>query len=265
MNKTKNNYSVVVILTSLLAIMSPIARAQDASDGYVTRKEYEELKEEMLALKKELAAIKKEKRAVPEEEKSQSQAAADLHKQITEVETPEAQPAAAPLGTANFHLAGFGVGTFENRNGSVSNFSATFNPIFLWELSPKLLFEGRLELELSGSGTNLELEYAQLSYLLNDYITLGAGEFLTPSNLFVERFEALWIDKLPDRPLAVYDGILPERSIGAQVRGGFPIGPTRANYSFYVSNGPNLNFFDPTRAGTLQFNNFTDNNDNKAV
>ena len=124
---------------------------------------------------------------------------------------------------------------------------------------------GRLELEPSGSGTNLELEYAQLTYLLNDYITLGAGEFLTPSNVFVERFEALWINKLPDRPLAVYDGIQPERSIGLEVRGGFPIGPTRANYAFYVSNGPNLNAFDPTRAGTLEFNNFSDNNDNKAI
>src|SRR5207237_8022910 len=131
-------------------------------------------------------------------------------------------------------------------------FSATFNPIFLWELSPKLLFEGRLELELSGSGTNIELEYAQLTYLLNDYITLGAGEFLTPSNVFVERFEALWINKLPDRPLAVYDGILPERSFGFQIRGGIPLGPTRANYSFYVANGPQLHVFSRTQACELQ-------------
>ena len=49
------------------------------------------------------------------------------------------------------------------------------------------------------------------------------------------------------------------------MRGGFPIGPTRANYAFYVSNGPNLNTFDPRTAGTLEFNNFSDNNDDKAV
>src|SRR4029077_15895818 len=146
-----------------------------------------------------------------------------------------------------------------------SNFSATFNPIFLWEISPKLLFEGRLELELSGGGTNLELEYAQLSYLLNDYITLGAGEFLAPSNVFVERFQALWINKLPDRPLAVYDGILPEKIIGAEIRGGFPVGPLRANYAFYVSNGPALITDDPSAAGQLDWDNFADNNDDKAV
>lgn len=262
MSRTRRNYLAAVIQAVLLATVSPVARAQDATSGYVTRQEYEELKAEMLALKKELAGMKKEKHAAAGEESAHGQAAADLDKEVL---TPTVEPEGPAAGTSNYHAAGFGVGTFENRNGSVSNFSATFNPIFLWELSPKLLFEGRLELELSGSGTNLELEYAQLTYLLNDYITLGAGEFLTPSNIFVERFEALWIDKLPDRPLAVYDGILPERSIGVEVRGGFPIGPTRANYAFYASNGPNLNFFDPTRAGTLEFNNFTDNNDNKAV
>ena len=229
MKKTWHYYLAAVIQSALLAVASPVARAQDATGGYVSRKEYEELKAEMLAMKKELASLKKAKRAESNQESAKDQAAADMHK---EVAAPAVEPLAPALGTTKFHIAGFGVGMFEARNGSVSNFSATFNPIFLWELSPKLLFESRLEIEPSGSGTNLELEYAQLTYLLNDYITLGAGEFLTPSNVFVERFEALWINKLPDRPLAVYDGILPERSFGFQVRGGVPIGPTRANYAF---------------------------------
>jgi hypothetical protein len=94
---------------------------------------------------------------------------------------------------------------------------------------------------------------------------LGVGEFFSPSNVFVERFEPQWINKLPDRPLAVYHGILPNISVGAQVRGGFPIGPTRVDYAFYVSNGPVLNTFDARTAGTLDFNSYTDNNDNKAV
>ena len=85
---------------------------------------------------------------------------------------------------------------------------------------------------------------AQLSYLLNDYMAVGVGEFFSPSNVFVKRFELQWINKLPDRPMGVYHGILPNISIGAQVRGGFPIGPTRANYAFYVSNGPVLNTFE---------------------
>ena len=48
------------------------------------------------------------------------------------------------------------------------------------------------------------------------------------------------------------------------MRGGIPLGPARANYAFYVSNGPSLNAFDPATAGTLEFNNFSDNNDDKA-
>lgn len=258
-------YHVVAALvqSAVFILASPVVGAEQATGEYVSRKEYEELKAELLAMKKELAGLKKAKHAESNQESAKAQtAAADTDKAVA---APSPAPLPEPaLGLTNFHIGGFGTGTFEARNGSVSNFSATFNPIFLWELSPKLLFESRLEIEPSGSGTNLELEYAELTYLLNDYITLGAGEFLSPSNVFVERFEALWINKLPDRPLAVYDGILPERSFGFQVRGGIPIGPTRANYAFYVSNGPGLNVFNRARAGTLEFNNFSDNNDDKA-
>ena len=232
-------------------------------------------------MKKELDALKKEKTVAPKRESSESPAVAstaskpegpegqvvdDSHKEVTPtVARPVALSLDSLLGTTKFLLAGWAEGMFEARNGQVSTFSASFNPIFLWELTPKLLFDGRLEIEPSGGGTNVNLVNAQISYLLNDYIALGAGEFFSPSNVFVERFEPQWINKLPDRPLAVYHGLLPNISVGAQVRGGFPIGPTRANYAFYVSNGPVLNTFDARSAGTLDFNSYTDNNDNKAV
>src|SRR5438874_11937363 len=60
-------------------------------------------------------------------------------------------------------------------------------------------------------------------------------------------------------------GILPNISVGVQARGGFPIGSTRVDYAFYVSNGPVLNTFDARSAGTLAFNSYTDNNDNQAA
>jgi hypothetical protein len=264
MKKIRHYYLAALIQSALLTMTSPVARGQDAtSDGYVTRKEYEELKAQMLAMKKELDALKKEKVPVPKQE---SQAIADMHKEVApEVAAPVVEPEGPMLGTTKFYIAGWAEGMFEARNGRVSTFSASFNPIFLWELTPKLLFESRLEIEPSGGGTNVNLVYAQLSYLLNDYITLGVGEFFSPSNVFVERFEPQWINKLPDRPFAVYHGLLPNISVGAEVRGGFPIGPTRANYAFYISNGPSLNAFDPRTAGTLDFNSYTDNNDDKAV
>jgi len=273
-------YSAAIIQAALLTIVS--VHAQDTpTDEFVTRKEYDELKAQLLAMKKELDALKKEKAVAPKRESSESQAVAstapkpegpegqvadDSHKEVTPtVARPVALSLDSLLGTTKFLLAGWAEGMFEARNGQISTFSASFNPIFLWELTPKLLFDGRLEIEPSGGGTNVNLVNAQISYLLNDYIALGAGEFFSPSNVFVERFEPQWINKLPDRPLAVYHGLLPNISVGAQVRGGFPIGPTRANYAFYVSNGPVLNTFDARSAGTLDFNSYTDNNDNKAV
>ncbi|HEY2102784.1 MAG TPA: hypothetical protein VGH08_05990 [Chthoniobacterales bacterium] len=272
-------FSAAIIQAALLTIAAPVARAQDtAGDGYVTRKEYDELKAQLLAMKKELDALKNEKAAAPKRESSESHtvaATAPQQESLGSQAIPGAYKQVAPeiplvqseglLGTTKFLIAGWAEGMFEARNGQVSTFSASFNPIFLWELTPKILFDSRLEIEPSSAGTNVNLVNAQLSYLLNDYITLGVGEFFSPSNVFVERFEPQWINKLPDRPLGVYHGVLPNISVGAQVRGGFPIGPTRANYAFYVSNGPGLNTFDPRSAGTLDFNSYTDNNDNKAV
>jgi hypothetical protein len=271
-------YPAAIVQAAFLTIVS--ARAQDTTtQGYVTRKEYDELKAELLAMKKELDALRKERTEAPKRDSSEGQAVAgtapkqggpegqavgDLHKEVT-VSRPVAESVGSLLGTTKFLLAGWAEGMFEARNGQVSTFSASFNPIFLWELTPKLLFDSRLEIEPSGGGTNVNLVNAQLSYLLNDYMALGVGEFFSPSNVFVERFEPQWINKLPDRPIGVYHGVLPNISVGAQVRGGFPIGPTRANYAFYVSNGPVLNTFDARTAGTLDFNSYTDNNDNKAV
>lgn len=57
-------YPAAIIHAALLAIVS--AHAQDTTtDEYVTRKEYHELKAELLAMKKELDALKKEKAVTP--------------------------------------------------------------------------------------------------------------------------------------------------------------------------------------------------------
>ncbi len=267
MKKNRPCYRVAAIHGVLFLLAAPSLRAEDAgSGGYVSRKEYEELKQEMLALKKELAAIKKEKATA-----AANPATLPAASPAPAAEAPFKQPVTATssiedliLGTTKFHIAGYAESTFEAQNHSISSFEASFNPIFLWELSPKLLFESQIELSLGEGGTDVELEFAQMTYLLNDYITLGVGEFLAPNNVFVERFQALWINKLPDRPLAVYDGIMPEKIIGAEIRGGIPLGPLRSNYAFYVSNGPRLITDDPSAAGMLDWGNFADNNDDKA-
>jgi len=252
--------SLAAIIQAGLIITSSAARGQEpAADGYVTRKEYEELKEQMLAMKKELDALKKEKGAVSKQESAESRTVVDVHKEVAPTPGNAESTAQGDMHKEVSSTAAPSLAELE------ASFSASFNPIFLWELTPKLLFDSRLEIEASGGGTNVNLVNAQISYLLNDYIALGAGEFFSPSNVFVERFEPQWINKLPDRPIGIYHGVLPNISVGVQARGGFPIGPTRVDYAFYVSNGPTLSTFDARTAGTLDFNSYTDNNDDKAV
>src|SRR5438128_12006076 len=97
-----------IIQSALLVLACPVARAQStATDGYVTRKEYEELKAQMLAMKKELDALKQEKGAAPKQESAQSQTVADTHKQVATEAPPPAVEAEAPMrGTTERLLAG---------------------------------------------------------------------------------------------------------------------------------------------------------------
>src|SRR5438445_12367550 len=109
--KNRHYYLAAIIQSAVLILASSVARAQDpATDGYVTRKEYEELKSQMLAMKKELDALKKEKGAPAKQETAESQAVADTHKQVTtEVAPPVVQPEGL-LGTTKFLLAGWAEG-----------------------------------------------------------------------------------------------------------------------------------------------------------
>lgn len=164
-------------------------------------------------------------------------------------------------GSTKFLLTGYGSAGFNALRHSDATFEAQFNPLLLWKLSDRLLFEGELEMELEDSETETKLEQAHLAYLMNDFITFDAGKFLNPMNSFVERYHMAWVNRLPDKPLAVYDGLLPETYLGAQLRGGIPIGPTRLNYSAFIANAPKLitsvgpdDEFESL--GMLEFDNF---------
>ena len=271
---------------ALLAAGS-VAYSQDqaAGDKYVSKEEYQKLKAEHEQLKRELEALKAQiqdslKKGAPQETEAIKAQVQDLQKKeaARQAETDQAldeiekqmkgvkqMAKDAFPGTTKFLLGGYGFGEFTSRRGENSAFSAGFNPIFLWKLSDHLLFEGELELELEGSETSLALEMAQLSYLLNDYMTIGAGKFLNPMNFFVERQHMAWVNKFPDKPLAVYDGLLPESNVGVQLRGGIPLGPTKFEYAFFAANAPTLIAEDKDALGMLEFNNFGNDNDHVAV
>ena len=272
------------------------------SDKYVSREEYEKLKSELDQVKAQMAELmrnrapkpvaetgpskvreKSLKRKTPEAPKGEGKSVivgGGAHEQLGTGEQAgvidelrqelarlkEIVASTAP-GTTKFLLTGYAFGGFETGVSKPSTFNAGFSPIFLWKISDKLFFEGELELGLSDQQTDVNLEYAHLTYLLNDYITIGVGKFLTPFGQFPERLHPAWINKLPDFPLAFNEdeGLVPFSQVGAQLRGAIPIGPTKLLYSAYVSNGPRLNTDNPDAAGSLEFDNFTDNDHNKAV
>src|SRR5438094_8326847 len=174
-----------------------------------------------------------------------------------EVDTLKTQVKETFPGTTKFLLGGYGTAGFTARSGEDPFFDAAFNAIFLFKLTDRLFFEGELEFEFEDQETTTNLEIAQASYLLNDYMTIGVGRFLNPTNFFVERQHMNWVNKLPDKPLAVYDGLLPESELGGQLRGVIPIGPTKLEYVAFVANAPGLITApdDFSELGTLDFDN----------
>ncbi|PYI60027.1 MAG: hypothetical protein DMC59_04275 [Verrucomicrobia bacterium] len=151
MKRIRHYCLAAIIQGALLTVTSLVAHAEDATtDGYVTRKEYEDLKSQMLAMKKELDALKKERETAQKQgnaenqalvqshkevappESSQDQAVADTHKQVaTEAPPPVVESEGSLLGTTKFLLAGWAEAMFEARNGNVSTFPASLNPLFL--------------------------------------------------------------------------------------------------------------------------------------
>jgi hypothetical protein len=258
-----------------------------ADDKYVSREDYERLKEDHERLRRELEDLKSLVHAAHETEvikhSATDRAIDDLDLRLDD--TWHKTKAMFP-GTSQFFLAGYGAGTFELARAGygpatllppatpprprTTAFNASFNPIFLWKLSDRLLFESALELELKSHATGVGLEYAQLDYVLNRFMILAVGKFLDPMDYFTERLHPHWINKLPDRPLAVYDGLLPESELGVQLRAGIPVGRTKLEYSIFVANAPELNLGAaaktvPADLGTLGFDNFDNHNGHLAT
>ena len=264
MKRGKSLVGVCILAAATVAV----AQAQDGNKEVITipkeqyqkmlkmLEDHEKLAEEMKEMKAFKAKIEESQKKVSPQQAETDQAIEDLDKQIKSVKQMAKDSFS---GSTKFLMTGYGsAGFISQENGGDKKFSATFNPIFVWKMSDRLLFEGELEAELEGHDTSVALELAQVSYLVNDYVTVGAGKFLNPMNYFVERQHMGWVNKLPDKPLAVYDSLLAETELGFQVRGGIPIGSTKFGYSFYAANAPEL-IIDPTTpadVGSLEFNNF---------
>jgi hypothetical protein len=78
-------------------------------------------------------------------------------------------------------------------------------PIFLIPLGRRLLIESEVEVESDLTYSHGEyrpvtltksVEYAQLDFFASKYLTIVAGRYATPFNIYKERFDARWIRNL---------------------------------------------------------------------
>jgi len=154
-------------------------------------------------------------------------------------------PNAGPSASHNFMVVGDAEAQFGRVEGQHSAFAlADFAPIFLFRAGNDVLFEAGFDVTLQngsqpggGSSTHVDLSFAQLDYLFNDYVTVVAGDMVLPLGTYSER-AAGWLNKIPDDPL-VRD-VLPGSGIGVQLRGALPVGQSGQSltYSVYGVNGP---------------------------
>jgi len=145
----------------------------------------------------------------------------------------------------NFSILGDAEVQYAKTSGQHGTFLfADFAPIFLYRGGERVLFEAGFDFGLqnnapgsSGATTTINLSFAQLDYLMNDYVTLVAGDMVLPLGTYEER-TAGWLNKIPDDPLP--RDLLPGAGVGAQLRGAVPLGQTGKllNYSVWGVNGP---------------------------
>ena len=181
--------------------------------------------------------------------KTQAQGKAEAAAQVQ----PVAPVPSGALATHNFTMVGDAEVQFGKTTGQHSAFTlADFAPVFLFRAGDNVLFEAGFDVRLqngggvtlasgqlsnSGTTTSIDLSFATIDYLLNDYVTVVAGDMILPLGTYTER-SAGWLNKIPDDPLP--RAVLPTTGIGVQLRGSIPVGHSgqQLTYAAYAANGP---------------------------
>jgi hypothetical protein len=185
--------------------------------------------------------------------------------QVTNENNPTTPSPNSKDGQNKFAIFGDAEMTFVANKDNVQFGDVNFKPIFLWKMSDQLFVEAEVEFETGGGSVDIGLEYANMCFIVNKYLTLHAGRFLPKFGAYRGRFGEGFLNRLATDPVGFGDGgigAMNEVGIGAQ--GGFGIGDSKINYDFYLSNGPIL-LTDPEEAGQFEYEGYVGNNKFKAV
>ena len=147
-------------------------------------------------------------------------------------------------------------GYFTNVEHGNTELAPEFNPVLLlplgnhWLVEARAGFEADLERE-DGTGpykgvVGKEIDYLQADYIVNPYVTVTAGRFLTPFGIYNERLYPIWIRDLHEVPIIF--PIATGSGDGAMLRGGFSVSPkANLNYAAYFFTNSDVNKFESDR------------------
>jgi hypothetical protein len=257
----------IIRLSMSLVVGLVLAGVWPRTAAAVTDEEFKTLQEQMQKQGQQIQDLQKGREEDQKEiqrlkqQVGETQATtAETQKKVEETQKTATEAAAAaakpqPVGPVvseeaaaqrNFYISGGMDVLYQKAEGQNGSFILNhFNPILLFRASDKVLAEGSLEMSVMDTGdTEVNLEYAQLDYLFNDYLTLIGGRFLVPLGVVREKLDPAWIDKLPLQPLPEADNtaLIAENDIGVQARGAFHVcEPVTLTYALFVGNGPGTN------------------------